>query len=698
MRPGITNGSESLQTSHCKLLGNLWGRFDLYFDQPIGKNLYLGRQEASQEEVWIKEYLLNDMADAQRHSFQQLVDLNLKLGQGPDFRLVQLKDFASTQQACYLISHPLQGAEPLSQYLSTHGPLSPCQVYRILQQCLETLRYLHTACSVLWPTGSERGLCHGNLSLDSLWIRKIEESPQSDNFFIYVTDLALWEHIFWTNQPLAQCVQDLGSIHDDLHDLGYIGFSLLLGKRINAADKITQLLSGMERQSPELIKVLYQLTNQTDEPLRTTEDALQALRGLPLLSHQPMTGLLSLNNLDTAVFDEPSVPNKLTSSRSFLKQAKTTVAATMGLFGILWLGYSMIQQWKTRPLFANTITASYLLEPQGTWQSILTSSEAGDTLVDTFLDEGHSLQPAKIEGIRPDQMTRNDIFEQLLEDRADFALMDNDNDIPAGLQVYPIAYDAVVPFVAFSKDNQAKRATTFMGGSVSLKELRQVFTGDINTINGALVQAYFPEVPYVKAYPSPADNSADSPPKVKFSSQPPLSERFSQQVFGNDAKAVTAMVRLINESREELRSHIQSNNGHGDYDIFSNVNRPFDQWNILDSTSEPTIGIGFDRLSQVRQQCNVYPLEIETQSHRIQFFQHNGEAIMPQVDLCHDPIQIDTALVQQLATEGLLAYELVVVYPETSATGAAVAKLLSDPDYHPQLDAAGIIPIPSPNP
>jgi hypothetical protein len=141
MYPGITNGSEELQSSHCKLLGNLWGRFDLYFDQPIGRHLYRGRQEASQEEVWVKEYLLNDRADAQRYAFQQLIDLNLKLGKGPDFRLVQLKDFATTQQACYLISQPLLGAEPLSHYLSSHGPVSPYQVRRKLQQCLETLRY-----------------------------------------------------------------------------------------------------------------------------------------------------------------------------------------------------------------------------------------------------------------------------------------------------------------------------------------------------------------------------------------------------------------------------------------------------------------------------------------------------------------------------------------------------------------------------
>ncbi|MBT9316638.1 substrate-binding domain-containing protein kinase family protein [Leptothoe spongobia] len=694
MRPSITNGSEDLQSSHCKLLGNLWGRFDLYFDHPIGKNLYLGRQEASQEEVWVKEYLLNDMADVQRHAFQQLIDLNLRLGQGPDFRLVQLKDFATTQQACYLISHPLKGAEPLSQYLSAHGPLSPCQVRQALQQCLETLRYLHTACSVLWPTGSERGLCHGNLSLDSLWIRTIEDSPRSDNFFIYVTDLALWEHIFGANQSLAQCVQDLGSIHQDLHDLGHLGFSLLLGQGLNTTENTAQLLSEMELQSPELMTFLYGLTGQTAATFRTTEEALQDLRDLPELSHQPMTGL-SLAPPVEVVADTPSIQAtiKPIAGRAYLKQSKTAVGAAMGLLGILWLGYSVIQQWQLRPLSAHTITASYLLEPQGTWQSILATSSENSHFIDALLDEGHSLKPVKSSGIRPDQMTRGDIFEQLLEEQADFALMDNDDDIPAGLQVQPIAYDAVVPFVAFSNGNQAKRATTFMGDSLSLSQLRQVFTGKTDTINGSLVQAYFPEVPYIKAYPLQTSDTAERPPKVRFSAQPPLFERFSQQVLGGEPESVEAMERLLEKSRGDLRSQIQQNNGHGNYDVFSNVNRTFHQWNVLDNTSEPTIGIGFDRLSKVQQQCDVYPLAIDVEGRQLQLLQQDSEPISPRTDLCRDRIQPDTALVQQLATEGLLAYELVVVYPETSKTGAAVAELLRHPDNQNRLQAAGIIPI-----
>ncbi|MEO0870204.1 MAG: hypothetical protein AAFY17_17590, partial [Cyanobacteria bacterium J06642_11] len=315
MRPSITNGPENLKTSHCKLLGNLWGRFDLYFDCPIGKNLYLGRQEASQEEVWIKEYLLNDGAEAQRQAFQQLIDLNLKLGQGPDFRLVQLKDFATTPQACYLISRPFTGAIPLSHYVSTQGACSPKQVRRVLQQCLESLRYLHTACTVLWPTGSERGLCHGNLSLDSVWIRCSEESPQDDNFFVYVTDLALWDHIFWLNQPLATQGQDLGSMQHDLDDLGHIGLSLLLGQGLNTLENIP--FAEMQQQSPELMDMLYRLTRQTPYPFRTTEDALQALRNLPELSRKPMTAL-PLNT--PAPTEQPTTPQ---SKKSYFKQAKT---------------------------------------------------------------------------------------------------------------------------------------------------------------------------------------------------------------------------------------------------------------------------------------------------------------------------------------------------------------------------------------
>ena len=133
--------------------------------------------------------------------------------------------------------------------------------------------------------------------------------------------------------------------------------------------------------------------------------------------------------------------------------------------------------------------------------------------------------------------------------------MDNDDDIPAELQVYPVAYDAVVPFVAFSNDNQANRATTFVGDSLSLRQLRRVFTGEIDTVNGSLVQAYFPEVPYIKAYPSQV--AEERPPKVKFAARPSLFDRFHQQVLGGDAESLVEMEQVLEKTRGDLRSRIQ---------------------------------------------------------------------------------------------------------------------------------------------
>ncbi|MEO0867860.1 MAG: hypothetical protein AAFY17_05305, partial [Cyanobacteria bacterium J06642_11] len=322
-----------------------------------------------------------------------------------------------------------------------------------------------------------------------------------------------------------------------------------------------------------------------------------------------------------------------------------------------------------------------------------------DTLMVALLEQGHTLAPAKPTGLRPDQMTRGDIFDQLLAGQADFALMDNGDDIPADLQAYPIAYDAIVPFVSFSDQHQAKRATTFMGDRVSLTELRQVFTGELDTLNGNTVEAYFPEVPYVKAYPATTGETTAQPPKVKFSARPPLFDRFVQEVLGGDQDAAVAMAAVIDERRGELRSRIQDQTGQASYDIFTQINQPFNQWNILDSSAPaPTIGIGLDRLSRVRQQCTVYPLAVEAQGRSLQFLQHQGKPITPQTNLCRDPIQVDTDLIQQLATEDLLAYELVVVFPDTSTPGAAVAQLLSHPDTHTKLAATGMIPAPRPNP
>ncbi|WAL60091.1 protein kinase family protein [Thermocoleostomius sinensis] len=198
---------------------------------------YEGRTQGTQT-VWINVYELSpkefspDEITERKQKFERINHLRLQPDRGKDFRLVSLREAIADQKEpyCYLITDPIEHGITLREYLSSQPTsqkqMSPERVRQVLDQVLQTLRFLHT--QVYDPIYKQWGLVHGNISFDSLWI--VEHQSVSDSnrpgFWIYVTDLALWEDLFRAPAQTEQKQKQL-TPKRDLHALGEVAKELL---------------------------------------------------------------------------------------------------------------------------------------------------------------------------------------------------------------------------------------------------------------------------------------------------------------------------------------------------------------------------------------------------------------------------------------------------------------------------------------
>ena len=238
----------------------------------------------NQEPVIIKEYLLpkrsfnQDEASKRKKTFERVAGVNLADGREQNFRLIQTWEAISDLKGehCYLITKDAEPTETLNQYLINQGGMKAPQVREFLSQSLQTLIFLHTQ-KLRFPSGQvQKGLEHGNISLDSILI-KLESNKQF--FTIFFCDLAKWESLF-ISAKLPQ--QKANSYKQDLESLGYAAFYLWLGrtthpntgKKIDAAEH--ELLPDTDN---DLKQFIYRLLG-FDAPFQDAETARQALLGL----------------------------------------------------------------------------------------------------------------------------------------------------------------------------------------------------------------------------------------------------------------------------------------------------------------------------------------------------------------------------------------------------------------------------------
>lgn len=723
------------------LKGTWWGRYTVGTCEQVSSRTrrYTGFQNNGNHPVWIYEYQLLESdfnqsdADTRRHAFKELIDLNLRLGSDRDFRIVKLQDVvASIDRRCFLITQAIPKAQVLSDYLAQAGPLTPQQVHRILHQCLQTLQYLHSSFRVRWPDNTtERGLYHGNLSLDSLWIHQLETTVgvKDPQLFVYFSNFSLWEHLFSApsdrtyRNHVARGIVELGSISEDLTDLGTLAFQLLAGGKTNP---YTQ--QPYDPQNPEDWPDALQY-----HPL---QDFIYRLIGIGSKQRfqQPFnsagTALTALRNVATDYI--PTPPPKNYAEAEPVEQSGVArrwiilAIALGGLLGILGIRPLLSLLTNNSPAQAavdcegpcrlQSITdlpskpITYGLETGGSWEISFNRAEAWPTAnsslattganspnweatLETRVAEVGETSLALDLGLK--SANTSELYEAMTAGDIQFALMRPAAELPAGFTATVVAYDGIVAVVPYSDATRKNNIARRLDGKISLEALQDIFTGKSMELNGQPIEPYFPLNPSINREQK----------TVRFSNESAAIAPFKTLLFSNlTTEQSTAQIKnfeSVQESAEAaLKQTIEAdwnrNQNSLRYDMFAHMFRDFEQA-LATSPEAVPVSIGFEQLSRAFGQCSVYPLAIVHQKKAVQpFYQSNGRFSAPiglKTNLCDDKGSYWPNVEAFENGDYPLAYSLAVVYPKASAeAGEAIAQLLKTAEGQYLLSESGLVP------
>lgn len=677
-----------LLTSRREIVGRR-GRYQVmkFLGERGNGRLYKGIQLAENRSVIIKEYLLpqhqfNAVEREQRkQEFARLAGVNLADGKTRDFRLIgAIEAIADDREnRCYLITTgEFNSQRTLKNYLTEHGPFPEHQVHEVLRQVLQTLEFLHLHRFRLDDRQSvQRGLMHRNLGLDSLlWFENDRHELVNDRqFFIYVTDLGIWESLFEPPGPqrMRQSVLTYNP-QTDLSDLGRLAFYLLIGQD---RDDITQQPldprnSQLWRSSidPHLKDFILQLLGVNG----SFESAEAARQALPEIT------------VPIARIDPPTTPESASKS-NFKKYLLWGLggAVALGCVGALaWWGVSTWQKAsKDRAIKATqdsvpcclnkvqlpTEKLTYASLKNDIWNYIFFRNSGLVAIGKTLEKELTSRLP----GLKLSYQSVpswNQAIEQLRNEKLDFlvtALPESSNEIgklQAEFQMETIAYDGVAVFVPFVDIHRKKNLSKQLNGQITFDQLRKLYTGQVKNwkdIGG-------PDLP-VKLY---------MPTDVR------LIEMFEQRVFAEHPEELEQFRKL--QKQGILKE--------GSTAMLGKVLKDFEV-NEVGS-------IGFDSFSRVFGQCSVYPLAIAQSSKAVQaLVQDNGQSVNPRSDLCDDKGGYGLDSQAFSAQAGYpLRYEIVVLdrrSNQTASAGKKFVEIWKTKEGQSLLKAAGLVPIvPSP--
>jgi len=682
-----------------------------------GVCLYLGKN-SNDELMLVKEYRLEALGFPQKNikkcqeEFLQVIELNLKIGHGPDFRLVKIVEAIAKENNCYLITKYIRNSISLRQYLEQHGAMTAKPIREVIKQVLETLQFLHAYRVRFSADKLERGLPHGNINLNSLIFKQAASSVVADErqFFIYLSDLALWENLFSPPNPQlpqpfsAKNCQSFGSISQDLKDLGLVGF-LLAGGKVNENLQLSEfesapIWSGLKDY--ELKKFIQRLLGFIS-PFQTAEEALDALIKLPENSTHPVTLLPVTQSVDVSpilVVKHPKIPpNILLLSLLFITP----------LFLLIWM--HLPKNIKSEPITSISETGktnccikdisnknyTYMIESKSGWQTAnqisiwdsesmnfsgktnifdVLNSRGGFKITRLLsvlnqqpkkkLDREVQKKSAKLlpksnqsqdENIRNFE-SRENAFKQLNNKKVDFALMtlpDQSEVEKKGLDSKIVAYDALVILVAFRvNDPSQATAAQKLEGQITLDQLRKVYTGERVEINGYILKPILPEKETVEIFK-----------KLAFYNEPEYEQKFESFKIKHKAEQYnfsTLYAKILENSQDE---------------------------------NKHTILIGFDRLSKTLGNCSVYPLAIvDNNNNKLQVLEKsNHTPITPNnVDLCGDKGSYWSNPNILKPENYPLAYQLGVVFNKDSP-GKDFAQALTTTEGQYLLSRIGLVPL-----
>ncbi len=602
----------------------------------------------NQEQVWLKKYQFSERdfkpekAAQRQAAFEQLVRWNLKIGHGSDFRILKVLDVFSQERSTYLVTQPLTQALSLRQYLEAQGVMRASEVREVLRQVLETLHFLHSAYSVRLGDKFDRTLPHGNLNLNSLWIKRSGTSAiaKERRFFIYVTDLMLWEQVV-KKSAISKSVSELGSVTEDLKALGFVGFQLLggqlgEGETVSALkrDEVWQNIN--DRGLKSFIRRLAGLEN----PLPTAEAALQNLLTLPETSSP---------KFEEVEQEEPSQDSPASTVGCFvLLFALVGIMTMIGLILNPLLNSNQKPQQVSSPSLPEPQIPDpkpldfprgvrYAIERGSAWEQILNERLIDQTRKTTLL--------GKLKGTSRPPESRATILEAVKNEEIDIAFVVLDPPV-RDLEKIAIARDTLVVFVAFSDGNYYGNVANKLlnqKDTLTREEIKQAFTS--RNIRGFKAQTY---------PPSNYDSS--------------VYEMFQQKVLDQ-----------TNSKQEQNEQDLEASK--------SESNKLYRK--ILDqSESDPeTIAIGVDRLSRMYGQCSVYPLNVEG----VQVLEKlNGTPIDLNTDLCGDKSSYKP---EEFQEDYWLSYKLGIVYKKSNEDKAKKLAGIFQNQFRETLVKLGVIPI-----
>ncbi len=681
--------------------------------------LYQGTHLINSKPILIKEYLLPERdfnkqeARERKDKFERLASLNLKNGGGQDFRLVSPWDAIAPpnekEKRCYLIIEPpMHNCITLREYLHANGAMTQEQVRKVLDQVLQTLWFLHTQKLRISSDEVQQGLPHGNLNLDSLGIAINSQPTAFDEpqFFIYVSDLALWEDLF--KPPTAKIINY--SPEQDLKELGYVSFYLLSGTDIHPIYN-QPLDPKIQEHWPDikdnrLKKFIYRLLG-IDPPFKTAFEARQALKA-------PAPKEIMETPAD--VFTEP---DEIEKKKNYAIVRLLLKVFTLGLIAwLLWriilviLGNGGGVRLPKIPAISPetcclaevnkvpTDRVTYTTEADGVWSYVLSNFSLvsyGKTL-----DQELKARDPRLANYTFNTSTEN-VIEEVSSGRANFALTSYIDKLPDNLQQEEVAYDGLVVFVAFSDNKREQSIPSALDGKITLNQLRELYT--TGTLENWSPPAGINKD--IKLY-MPLDNykAIKLFEQLVFKGDTPnefvdLKQKAIREAIEEKQKLGEAVVARINEQydykpgwqRQELIEKARR----------SIYERKIDESYILgeilkDFEQNQAVGIGFGLLSRVFNQCAVYPLAVGEKGREVQTLVQKVDGqikpIEPTTDLCNDKGSYWPDVEAFDSDRYPLRYRLVVVYPKDEQRGEAgrkFAELLKTDEGQRLLGEAGLV-------
>jgi len=633
--------------------------------------LYRGIQVGGNQTVIVKEYLLPDRhfnPQEERHTkevFENVGGLAPADGRVQDFRLlVPAEAIADRHETrCYTVTPTLSNSYPtLRTYLRQFGAMTPRQVLHLLDQVLQSLEPLHTQKYRL-PSGQiHSGFGHGNLSLDSILILPIEQGPfQRPQFLIYIADFALWERPFRPGFAVATRPEP----RPDLQALGAIAFDLLKGDW-RADNPLSDTARGdWPETDPALRQFILRLL-EFDLPFEDAKTAREALPKLP----------------EERRFDELSEPEAVEKKRRFrgLWMLLLLLLALLGFVGIWRLlrrPDAVLADDRFSPCCIDDIAAipkgtfTYTAEENGIWNYAVRQQN--------LVEKGRTLQEElqeripKLKLIYKPQPTTEEAIAQVRAEEADFAITSLIEQLERDLTAVPFAYDGLVFFVPFSYQRRQNSLPHSLNGQIGIQELRQLYTGEIRNWK----QLGGPDLP-VQLY-IPTDGEA-----IRI---------FEERVLQTERAIAQFRRRWQNANPDRFTTTATDVNPIRQLPTFEAMRT------VLRDFEERQIGsLSFGSISQVFQQCSVYPLALsEGLRPPVQpLVRQDGQPITPAIDLCNDKGSYHPSVERFQTGQYPLAYSVAVVYSFDNSlppVGHKFAEILKTEEAQELLVKTGLVPL-----